>query len=161
VIGRCVMLGAAVIFVGCSTGPVGTSTTVPVGEPVNFDIVPFRWEDYSNRVWISVTGVDVENPSVKTNRLKNFDFSYSPNTGKSPVEAIAILSFNMLSGAKAERLLLKVLFGMKGNWLSNSNVLLDGKAFHIYTFEAKADLSGRPGKTNTIYFDATKYHNLF
>ena len=152
---RMAILVTSAILVGCSTVPPRGVTNIPAREPVTFDTVPFRWEDYSNRVWISVSGVGVENPNAKTNILKKVNFKYSPNTGKSPAESIAVVSFNMFSGDTAERLLLKVLFDMEGNWLSSSNVVLDGKAFHIYRIKTHSNA------TNTIYFDATKYHNLF
>ncbi len=67
----------------------------------------------------------------------------------------------MFAGDKAERLLLKVLFGMEGNWLGGSNVVRDGKAFHIYTFQTHAGSAGSECKTNALFFDATQYHNRF
>lgn len=156
-----VIVGSCVLLFGCATEPVQTARNVTSQESSSFDPVPWRWQDYSNRVWIAVNGVGVENTRTKTNNLKKFSFSYSPNTGKFPAEAIAIRSFDMFSGDKAERLLLKVLFGMEGNWLSNSNAVLNGKAFHIYTFKTLAGTPGSAGSTNTIYFDATQYHNQF
>jgi|WetSurMetagenome_2_1015567.scaffolds.fasta_scaffold1041822_1 hypothetical protein len=150
-----VILGVCTTLFGCATEPSGTVTKAAAPESVTFDTVPWRWADYSNRVWIAVQGVGVEVPSTNGTSLKKVNFSYSPNTGRSTAEAIAISSFNMFSGRRAEQLLLKVLFGMKGTSLSSSNLLSDGKAFHIYSFKTSE------GTTNTTYFDATMYYHLF
>src|ERR1041384_7519751 len=106
---RLIILASCVLLFGCASEQVERARNVTAQESSSFDTVPWRWQDYSNRVWLSVSGVGVENTRAKTNILKKFNFSYSPNTGKSPAEAIAIQSFDMLSGDKAERLLLKVL----------------------------------------------------
>jgi hypothetical protein len=150
-----VILGLCTILFGCGTTPSRTVSKGPAPESAHFDTLPWRWADYSNRVWITVQGVGVEIPSTNGSSFKKVNFSYSPNTAKSPAEAIAISSFNMFSGKRAEQLLLKVLFGMKGTSLSTSNLLSDGKAFHIYRFNTSE------GTTNTIYFDGTMYHHLF
>ncbi len=150
-----VILGVCAILLGCASAPSGTAAKGPTLKPGGFDTVPWRWEDYSNRVWIAVQGVGVEVPSTNGSPLKKVRFSYSRNTGSSPAEAIAISSFNMFSGRHAEQVLLKVLFGMEGTSLSHSNLLSDGKAFHVYTFRTSE------GTTNTTYFDATMYHHLF
>jgi hypothetical protein len=155
------VLACCVLLFGCASKPAQTARNEPAPETSAFDTVPWRWEDYSNRVWISVSGVGVESFVLRTNSLKRFGFSYSPSTGKSPADAIAIRAFDMFAGDKAERLLLKVLFGMEGSWLSHSNVVRDGKAFHIYTFQTRTGTAGGECQTNTAYFDATKYHNLF
>jgi hypothetical protein len=112
----------------------------------------WRWEDYSNRVWISVSGVGLED---RSNILKQVNFSYSPSAGKSSAEAIAVSSFNMFTGRQAEEFLLRVLFGVRDGSVSHSNLLSNGKAFHIYRFTTPQ------GLTNTVFFDGTMYHNLF
>ena len=150
-----VIFGVCTTLFGCATEPSGTVTKAAAPESIAFDTVSWRWADYSNRVWIAVQDVGVEVPSKNGTSLKKVNFMYSPNTGRSTAEAIALSSFNMFSGRRAEQLLLKVLFGMKGTSLSTSNLLSDRKAFHVYTFKAS------DGATNTTYFDATMYHHLF
>jgi len=66
-----------------------------------------------------------------------------------------VLVVNMFSGRHAEHFLLRVLYGTRDASLSCSNVVTDGKAFHIYRFMSNT------GETNTVYFDGTMYHDLF
>lgn len=152
---KLLVLGSCVLLFGCNAVPPETTIKAPSHTTAGFEIVPWNWADYSNRVWISVSGVGVEGFRANSGTLKKVNFSYSPNTGKSAAEAIAISSFDMISGGRSEQLLLKVLFGMEGSSLSDSNLLSDGKAFHIYTFKTHA------GATNTVFFDVTMYFNLF
>ena len=142
---RILIFSFCLLLVGCNTAPLNQRNA-------NFDTVPWRWADYTNRVWVSVSGVGVEDG--RSNSLKNVKFSYSPNTGKSANEAIAISSFNMFTGRRAEELLLKVLFGVE-KIPRYSDLLSDGKVFHIYKCNTHS------GTTNTVYFDGTMYHNLF
>jgi hypothetical protein len=153
---RLAILGVCATLVGCSAAPPVTrqapnSRTSHSIDP-EFATLPWRWEDYSNRVWIAVAGVGLE--VGRSNALKRVSFSYSPNTGRSKEEAIAIRSFDAFSGRRAEHLLLRVLFGAAHNPLSYSSAVSGGKAFHIYSF------TDETGQTNTVYFDGTKYHNL-
>jgi hypothetical protein len=79
-----------------------------------------------------------------------------PNTAKSEEKAIAITAFDMFAGSRAERFLLRVLYGTGRLTPNNrSEVLTNGKAFHIYT------LTNRIGETNLVYFDATHYHGFW
>jgi len=155
VINRLWIAGTCLALLGCATVPPEPVTRADLPETVRFDTIPWQWADYSNRVWISVSGVGLEVKGTNGPSIKKVSFSYSPNTGKSLAEAIAITSFDMFSGDRAERFLLKVLFGMQGTWLSQSNFVSDGKAFHSYRFKTSGDT------TNTAYFDGTMYHNLF
>ena len=118
-----------------------------------FDTVPWDWKDYSNRVWLRVTGVGLSTGGDKD--LRSVRFSYSPSSGKSEEEAIAIQSFNMFTGRHAEHFLLRVLFGAADSSIEPSKRITGGKAFHIYTLTNKA------GETNTVFFDGTMYHGLF
>jgi hypothetical protein len=116
-----------------------------------FDRMP--WAYYSNRVWLRVTGVGLATGQGKD--LRSVSFSYSPSSGKSEEEAIAIQSFNMFSGRHAEHFLLRVLFGAGDSSVDPSERITGGKAFHIYTF------TNKKGESNTVFFDGTMYHDLF
>ena len=59
-----VILGACVMLFGCAAAPPDAATNRPVHEPDSFNTVPWRWADYSNRVWITVSGVGVGVPST-------------------------------------------------------------------------------------------------
>lgn len=155
---RLAILGICATLSGCTTQSAvkselrDTATSHVANQ--DLDTLPCRWEDYSNRVWIAVSGVGVE--VGRSNILQEIHFSYSPNTGRSSDQAIAIWSFNMITGRRAEQFLLRVLYGTGDSTVSRSNLISDGKAFHIYTFKNPAG-----DATNTVYFDGTKYHNLF
>src|SRR4030095_13445892 len=132
-----IMLPIALTAVGlCATifGCAKDVSTLKYSLPENRirrDGVAWRWEDYSNRNWISVSGVGLQ--TGLTNWLKNISFSYSPNTGKSQAEPIAITAFDMFAGGRAERFLLRVFYGAgRLAPIDYSVVVTNGKAFHIY-----------------------------
>ena len=124
-----------------------------IGDHGPFDTVPWAWKDYSNRVWLRVAGVGLSTDGDKD--LRSVRFYYSPRSGKSEEEAIAIQSFNKFTGRYAEYFLLRVLFGAADSSIEPSERMTGSKAFHIYTLTNKA------GETNTVFFDGTMYHNLF
>jgi hypothetical protein len=147
------VVGLCATFFGCAKDVSALKYPLPE-DRIRRDGVAWRWEDYSNRVWISVTGVGLQ--TGLTNAVKKIAFSYSPNTGKSLEDAIAITAFDMFAGSRAERFLLRVLYGTGSlTPLNPSEIVTNGKAFHIYT------LSNRIGETNAVYFDGTHYHGIW
>ena len=144
--------GLCATLISCAKEIAGTKYSLPP-DRVRPDGISWRWKDYSNRVWISESYL---RPKTGANTARRTAFSYSPNTGISQEEAIAIRAFNMFGGGRAERHLLAKLFEEDGNpLLDHSDVVTNGKAFHIYTFTNLA------GETCTVYFDATHYHHLW
>ena len=103
-----IVVGLCAMILGCAKD-VAITNYSPRFDRVRPDGVIWRWEDYSNRIWISVSGVGLQ--TRLTNPLKKISFSYSPNTGKSSEEAIAITAFDMFAGIRAERFLLRVFYG--------------------------------------------------
>ena len=148
------VIGLCLTLLGCAKDVLVTKNLYAPTDRVGSDGVTWHWEDYSNRPWIGVSGVGLQTGS--TNPMKSISFSYSPNTAKSEEEAIAITAFDMFAGSRAERFLLRVLYGTGRLTPNNrSEVLTNGKAFHIYT------LTNRIGETNLVYFDATHYHGFW
>lgn len=144
------------IILGCAeTSSKSTVRQISRSGTNEFETLRWRWENYSNLVWIPVRGVGLEvTNKAGTNSLTKVGFSYSPNSGLSAAEPIVISALNMFDGDRAERFLLRVLFGVDGA-VEVEHRLDNAKAFHNYT------LNSAESTTTKVYFDATKYHNLF